>query len=57
MVALHLGQTVRGLDGNRSWERRLPLRELECFRFGTAISHLPRLRWRGASLSVERLIT
>ncbi len=37
MVVLHFGQIVRGLPVIRSWERRFPVREFECLRFGTAI--------------------
>lgn len=38
MEALHLRQTVRFFGVKRSCERRLPVREFDCFRLGTAMT-------------------
>jgi hypothetical protein len=36
-IVLHFGQMVSVLGRFASCDRRLPVRELECFRFGTAM--------------------
>ena len=36
-IALHFGQMVSVLDRFAACDRRFPVRELECFRFGTAM--------------------
>jgi hypothetical protein len=36
-VVLHCGQTASGLGFKRSCDRRFPVREFECLRFGTAM--------------------
>jgi hypothetical protein len=38
-IVLHFGQMVSVLGRFASCDRRFPVRELECFRFGTAIGN------------------
>ena len=56
-MTLHWGQRDSCLLFKRSWARRLPDRELECLRFGTAIEKNPRIRLPGRSFQESRILS